>query len=177
MKNIKTLLVMLCSCLILSGLLASAPYANPTEVGTVTLASILPEDLSPSDIVSYELVERGDACTIYKIETKDGRVFYQVVAMVALNALPQIAKYACLATIKNKMVCEWVKLAAQSIIDLFGSTVVEQVDKFFSTKIEGNQGQSSIYAVDMDEAKEGKMAYEASKAQTNFPWQPAVIRE
>jgi Sel1 repeat len=176
-KNKNIVLTILCICLILSGLPVSAHYPNPKEVGTITLSSILPQNISPYEVASCELVEMGDACTIYKIETKDGRVFYQVVAMVALNALPKGVKYACLAAIKNQLVCEWVKLAAESIIDLFASSIVEQVDKFFTTRIEGNQGQSSIYAVNMDEAKEGKMAYEASKAQANFPWQPAVIRE
>ncbi|MDF1699457.1 MAG: hypothetical protein P1U56_26630 [Saprospiraceae bacterium] len=145
------------------------------EAPTFHLEVILPSEISIEDVISYELLEESTHSAIYEIHTVDNGVFYQVVSTAALKLLPVAAKYTCLGTIKNPVVCEYVYKVGSVLIELYGQEIKERATNFWKTRITGENGIATLISKSLTEAKDGQLAFEESAKKTDFPWMKPVI--
>lgn len=143
----------------------------------VSLSKILPADIAFIEVESISMLEQDETSSIYEIVTHDGRTVYQVVAMAVVRAIPGTISAACLVVIKHPTVCRMVYLSGQALIRMKREAIYEKITDFWQTKITGENGIAAITAKSWAEAKDGQLAFSASKEQAKFPWEPALIRE
>lgn len=186
MKNftITSLFVLICCFMSLSSVYADNTPPEELECAPLSFEMFLPEGLSAEDVVSFELVEMGAASNIYEIHTVDGSILYRVISYATLKLLPRIAKYACKKTISNSTLCSYVHSAGSAIITLLEEEVVDYIEQSLKKRIEnpwrvrlsGTNGFATIDAYNIQEAREGQDAFEASRERTNYPWNAPSIR-
>ena len=150
-------------------------FANPVTPedpckAAMSFELFLPPGLSPDEVVSFQLFEEGAASNIYEIRTADGQIVYEVISTAALRVLPMAAKYACIAVIKNPGLCRYVQVAGNAIITIFRDNIKEKLSNSWAARISGDDGYASLYTDNIDEAREGQMAFETSRKETKYPW-------
>ncbi len=146
------------------------------RVLSMSYVQLLPSHIKAEDVISYELVKVGQASSIYEIKTKDGESTFQVLSIALLESLPSIAKYACLASIKNQKICGYVQKVGAALINIFKNDLSQAIEKKWNVRTMGDEGYASIYSDNYEDAEEGQDAFKESKKQTGFPWSAAVIR-
>lgn len=162
-------------------------YAHPTppydKEQPVSFEMFLPENMAVEDVASFELVEAGEVSNIYRIRTKDGKTYYEVLSMVTLQLLPQIAKAACTVTcyglVANPSICNlcnYVSLAGSAIIMLNKKGFTQKTENFWRAAIKGSKGFGQLFTRTLSSAREGQTAFKVSRQKTGYPWQsPEVI--
>lgn len=151
--------------------LSATPVGSPVSAD---LLAFLPEGVCPEEVVSFLPVETSTSSTIFRLETVDGNITYQVIATVAMEYLPTVIEWACIAAIKNPSVCKYVKYAGQALIAVYGNAVVERAQSFWSTKVRGDKGFAHIYSDNYAGAQDAQKAFDASREKANFPWSAPV---
>lgn len=161
--------------------LAEGPNRQINAAEHHKVASILEPEIKSEDILKIEVHYEDRYSTTYFIMTKDGQKIWQVISDVILDQLPRYAQYACLAVIRNKLMCEIVYVAGSAIVK---TLTLNPVVKFWQSKLSGDKGMASISgnyatasikATTLEEAVDGQNAFKASAQETNFPWRSAKV--
>lgn len=157
-------------------LLPAVSYATSPSENALSkeLISFLPDHVCPEDVVSFIPVNSTETSTIYRLETVDGGIAYQVISTVAMEFLPTAIEWACIAAIKNPSVCKYVKYAGQALIAVYGGDIAERAKSFWSTNVRGDKGFAHVYSNDYLGATDAQKAFQASKEQTDFPWSAPI---
>lgn len=117
MKNFTTLLL---SIIFISNL-----FANPvTEANNEQFFSI-----SDSKIVNVQLVEQYQSCSVYRVETEDGMVFWNVIASIAVQFLPDMAYEICMKTVGDPDICQAVYDVSSVVVMLSGGNIQKGITK------------------------------------------------
>ena len=176
-ENLLFTIIITLTCIIFTNIKTSA-HDTPTNspcYSTLTLEMLLPSNINKEDVVSFQLLELGTVSSIYEIHTTDGNTIYQVLSSVALNSLPYIAEYACIAAIKNPAICKYVFLAGEVLINIFENQIKEEIQNYYAARVTGNKGFAYVVTDTFKEAKDGQLAFETSKKQTGYPWNNPTI--
>lgn len=136
---------------------------------TVTYEAILPEHIPVENIACIDIIIQDDASTIYKIETLDGDVLYQVVSVVIMKALPTGIELACNYLVKSPAFCKYVKYAGEALIGIYKDDIKEMITHW-TTKRFGGMGVAKVYSSDYAGAEDAHMSFRLSKNDQGFPW-------
>jgi hypothetical protein len=136
--------------------------------------ALLPDHLPSERIACMDLLEQNDASSIYRIETIDGEVHYQVISVVVTTVLPATIELVCLAAIKNPSLCKYVYYAGEALIAMYGEKLTQRVADFWSTRIVGTNGIAKVFTSSLSDAKGAHQAFKTSKDETGYPWSAPV---
>ena len=177
MKNLKSILVICILSFFASSVFAFIDNTSPDEIECAPLSfeMFLPDNIAAEDVVSFEAIEMRATSSIYQIELADGSIFYEVLSSVTLEALPYVAKTACIGVSRSPRACDYVYRAGAALIVLFENELHSRVKSFWAAKISGNKGLASLFTSTLNEAREGQIAFENSRNETDYPWQSVDI--
>lgn len=149
-------------------------FSTASQATSLAYDMVIPDDVPREKVVCFELVEKNYASAIYRIETSDGDVLYQVVSVVVMKVLPSGIELACNAMIKNPVFCKYVKHAGEALIGAYSGQIKDAI-KHWTTKVVGNTGVAKVTSSNYQGAQDAHKAFFVSKNETGYPWSAPVI--
>ncbi len=151
-------------------------FSNIIVATNLSFSEIIPDHIPHEKVMCIDLVSQDDASAIYKIETIDGDVLYQVVSIVVMKVLPTGIELACNYLVKSPSFCKYVKYAGEALIGIYKDDVKKMVKRWTTKKV-GGIGVAKVYSKDYSGAEDAHRAFKLSKTKENFPWGAPVVEQ
>lgn len=82
-----------------------------------------------TNIDNIKLIEQYESCSIYLLKTKDGKVFWNVIAAIGTVFLPEISQEICMKTIGDPDICQAVYDVTSVLVTISGNGIRKGITK------------------------------------------------
>ena len=136
-------------------------FTNHLQATTIESFNISKLSIPSEEIKSYEIIDKSDGILIVKVETKDGKSIFNVIAAIATAFLPEIVEGICTRTVGDPDACKVAYEVTSALVSLRGTRIYKGISK--GLNYVANRGYYNSSAV-----VETKSYYFASKVKDAF---------